>query len=78
MEYYDPNGEIRGKDEEHGAYSAKYVLKANSICFDYQGSDDDWCAQVSMRGNRVDFIEDGKLVTFVRNTMIIPGNPSGL
>ena len=77
MEYYDPSGEIRGKDGK-GEYSAKYELKGDQICFDYDGTDDDWCAQISMRGNKVDFLEDGKLVSFIRNTVIIPGNPSGL
>lgn len=78
IEYYDPNGEIRGRDDEHGSYTARYSFKGNSICFDYPGDDSDWCGEISMRGNSIDYIHDGNLVTFIRNTTLIQGNPSGL
>lgn len=78
IEFYDPSGEIRGKDDKQGAYKASYTLKGDQMCFDFPGTVDDWCTQVSMRGNRVDFINKGKLVTFLRNTTFIDGNPYGL
>jgi hypothetical protein len=74
-EYYDPSGEIRGKDATHGAYTARYTLKADQICYDYSGNDDDWCGQVSEDGSQVYFLKEGKLVTFIRNASIASGNP---
>lgn len=78
VEFYDPNGEIRGKDDKQGPYKASYTLRGDQMCFDFPGTYDDWCAQISMRGNRVDFINKGKLVTFLRNTTFVDGNPNGL
>lgn len=77
-EYYDASGEIRGKDDDHGTYKASYKLDGGQVCFDYEGTNDDWCAQVSMRGNRVDFLHKGELVNFIKNTIFIDGNPNNL
>ena len=78
VEFYDPSGDIRGKDDKQGAYKASYTLKGDQICFDYPGTWDDWCAKISMRGNRVYFINKGKLVTFIKNTIFADGNPNNL
>ena len=78
VEYYDPSGEIRGKDDEHGSYKARYELKGDQICFDYPGDDSDWCGQISMRGNRIDYIEDGEIVNLIRDTLVHNGNPYNL
>lgn len=75
-EFYDPNGEIRGHDATHGDYSARYTLKDDLICYDYSGSDDDWCAQVSDGGSQIYFLKDGELVTFIRNASFVSGNPN--
>lgn len=78
VEFYDPSGDIRGMDEEQGTYNASYSLKGDQICFDYPGTNDDWCAQISMRGNRVDYLHEGKVVNFIKNTVFENGNPQGL
>lgn len=77
-EYYDPSGELRGRDARKGAYTARYALKGDQLCYDYEGSDDDWCAQVSDVGGEVSLVTDGKLVTYNRNLSIVPGNPDNL
>lgn len=77
-EHYDSSGEIRGRDDDQGSYQARYTLDGDRICFDYAGTNDDWCAQVSVRGNRADFLKNGELQTFIRNTIFLDGNPNNL
>ena len=77
-EYYDASGAIRGKDDNQGSYTASYALKGDEVCFDYEGTYDDWCAKVSMRGNRVEFLHKGEVANFARNTIFLDGNPNGL
>lgn len=77
-EFYDASGEIRGRDDDQGTYQARYTLDGDKICFDYAGTQDDWCGQVSLRGSRVDFLKGGELQTFVRNTFLVDGNPNNL
>jgi hypothetical protein len=77
-EYYDPSGRIRGKDEEHGAYSLPYTLDGNKLCYDYPGNDQDWCATFSLQGDDLQFLKDGKLVNFTINSKLVPGNPDQL
>jgi len=54
-EFYDPSGEIRGTDDEHGAYTIRYTLDGNKLCYDYPGNDNDWCATLSLQGDDVQF-----------------------
>jgi hypothetical protein len=77
-EYYDASGEIRGRDDDQGTYLANYTFNGNEICFDYAGTFDDWCGQISLRGNHADFLKDGELQTFMRNTILLDGNPNNL
>ena len=74
-EYYDPSGEIRGTDEDHGAYSARYEIRQDFMCFDYPWDGADWCSVISIDGDNLTFYKDGKPVTTIRNTQLLPGNP---
>ena len=79
MEYYAPDGSLRGKADHLGAFKGHYELKGNMICYHYQGHADwDWCAQVSIIGDSIRFLEDGKLVSNEFNTKWLQGNPNNL
>ncbi|HET6157578.1 MAG TPA: hypothetical protein VFE34_04465 [Dongiaceae bacterium] len=79
MEYYAPDGTLRGKADSFGTLRGRYEFKDNTLCYYYQGhSDWDWCAQVSVIGDTIRFLEDGKLVTGDSNTKWLQGNPHNL
>jgi hypothetical protein len=78
-EHYAPDGTLRGKADHLGAFKGRYELKGNLICYYYQGHADwDWCAQVSIIGDTIRFLEDGKLVSNEFNTKWLQGNPNDL
>ena len=74
-EYFDPSGEIRGTDEEHGAYSARYEIRPNVMCFDYPWEGYDWCCAIGLQGDKLTFYKDGREVTSIRDSQLLPGNP---
>jgi hypothetical protein len=79
MEHYAPDGTLRGKADQLGAFTGSYELKGNTICYHYQDNSDwDWCAQVSIVGETIRFLEDGKLVSDESNTRWLQGNPNNL
>jgi len=79
MEHYAPDGTLRGKADQLGAFRGRYELKGNAICYYYQGhSDWDWCAHVSIIGDTIRLLEDGKLVGTESNTKWLQGNPHNL
>jgi hypothetical protein len=79
MEHYAPDGTLRGKADQLGTFRGRYELKDNAICYHYQGhSDWDWCAQVSIIGDTIRLLEDGKLVGTESNTKWLQGNPHNL
>lgn len=79
IEHYASDGTLRGKADDLGAFSGRYELKDNTICYHYQDNSDwDWCAQVSIVGDAIHFLEDGKLVSNESNTKWLQGNPSNL
>jgi hypothetical protein len=75
QEYYDPSGEIRGTDEEHGAYSASYEIRQDLMCFDYSWDNADWCGVIGIDGDNLTFYHDGKVIESIQNTKLVPGNP---
>jgi hypothetical protein len=77
-EFYDQSGEIRGKDDDQGTYTARYTLDGNKLCYDYPGNDADWCATISLQGDDVQFLKGGELVNFTINSKLAPGNPDHL
>jgi hypothetical protein len=78
-EYYLPDGTLRGKADQLGSFKGTYEFKGNSICYYYDGhSDWNWCAQISVDGNKIYFLENGELVSNERNTELLQGNPHGL
>jgi len=79
MEHYAADGTLRGKADQLGAFKGRYELKDNTICYHYEGNSDwDWCAQVSIVGETIRFLEDGKLVSDESNTRWLQGNPNNL
>jgi len=79
MEHYASDGTLRGKADQLGAFRGRYELKGNAICYYYQGhSDWDWCAHVSIIGDTIRLLEDGKLVGTESNTKWLQGNPYNL
>jgi hypothetical protein len=79
MEHYTPDGKIRGKADQLGSFKGRYEFKDNVICYYYDGhSDWNWCSQISVIGDTIYFLEDGKLVTNESNTQMLQGNPYNL
>jgi hypothetical protein len=79
MEYYAPDGTLRGKADSLGTFRGRYEFKDNTICYYYQGASNwDWCGQVSVYDNIIRFLDDGKLVTGQSNVEWLQGNPNSL
>lgn len=77
-EYFDPSGEIRGKDTTSGVYSARYEVRENYLCFDYLEPNVDWCGAVSIDGREIVFYTDKGRVTDPTYTILLEGNPFGM
>jgi hypothetical protein len=74
-EYYAPDGAIHGRDDAHGDYQASYKIDGDKLCYDYPGESSDWCARLSLTGDRLEFLnEDGEHELGMINTVLIPGN----
>jgi hypothetical protein len=79
IEYYAPDGTLRGKADNLGAFRGRYEFKDNAICYHYQGHADwGWCAHISIIGDTIRFLEDGKLVGTDSNAKWLQGNPHNL
>lgn len=75
-EYFDPSGEIRGKDDEQGAYKARWSIVGRELCFAYANYRN-WCAEVSASGSQLILLEDGQAANALRNIVVTTGNPRG-
>lgn len=78
QEYFDPTGDIRGRDDEHGPYTARYWIVENLMCFDYPWDGADWCAKIGIEADRLTFYKDGQKQTGIPHTQLLPGNPYSL
>ena len=53
-EYIDPNGEIRGKSEKDGTYTAHWRFRDDGLfCFDYGDPSANGCVQLILKGNEI-------------------------
>lgn len=75
-EYLDPSGEIQGKDDIQGDYKARWTIVAGKLCFEYSNFSD-WCAGISMHGDRLVLLKEDKVVNTTRNVTVNPGNVVG-
>jgi hypothetical protein len=79
IEYYDPSGQIRGLWKGNDKYSSTWKVDGDKFCGDYEGSDDDFCAPLSMNGDQIYYIEDnGGAYNVGRPAMLASGNTSNL
>ena len=80
VEYYAPDGTLRGRADSWGSMSGRYEVKGKSLCFSYDGhSDWNWCVQYSVSGGNIRLVdENGKLVTNQVNIEVLQGNPDNL
>jgi hypothetical protein len=55
IEYYDPDGTIRGKARLFGvrSYTAKWTIRGDRVCYDYDGAAFDTCSRLKTRGEQV-------------------------
>lgn len=77
-EFYDPSGEIRGHDDIDGSYRGHYTLGDSGICFDFDGTDQDFCGQVIDGAEGIRFTRNGKTITDIGHVIVVPGNPDNL
>jgi hypothetical protein len=79
-EYHDPSGEVRGFDDQQGTWSGKYKIRGgNMMCFDFEGTENDWCTRISLEGDKVTFIKpSGEVDTFSHDNKLLKGNPEDL
>jgi hypothetical protein len=75
-EYLDPSGEIHGKDDIQGDYKARWTIVAGKMCFDYANFSD-WCADISLQGDRLILLREEKVLNTIRSTTVHPGNAVG-
>ena len=66
-EFYAVDGTIKGKD-----YTGKWSVSADKMCFDY-GADPAMCWNVSIAGEDVSWIMDGKVEG---SGTVVKGNPN--
>jgi hypothetical protein len=79
IEYYGPDGTLRGHADSLGSFRGHYEFKDTTICYYYDGhSDWNWCTQLSVFADHIYFLENGKLVTNEFNTELLQGNPENL
>jgi hypothetical protein len=56
IEYYSPNGTIRGKARYFGmvrSYIGQWSANEKSVCYDYEGTSYDTCSRLMVDGDRV-------------------------
>jgi hypothetical protein len=77
VEYYDPDGEIRGLWKGTDRYLGRWAIRGDTFCADYEGTEDDYCAILSLNGSEMYWLKaDGSVENADRPARLITGNPN--
>ncbi|MEX1205996.1 MAG: hypothetical protein WEB85_12185 [Dongiaceae bacterium] len=76
MEYYAPDGRIVGRWQNF-PFEGTWAVRGEAMCFDYAGSQRDFCARLSLDEATVSlYTADG--IRYDRTLSLLPGNPGNL
>lgn len=79
VEYFDPNGTVRGRSREGVAFSGSWTITGNTLCIDYSSTGEDWCGQFAEGSDgSIDYYRDGKFRKTYPRSVLQPGNPQQL
>jgi len=79
VEYYDPNGTVRGRDRAGTAFAGAWKIEGNTLCVDYVSIGVDWCGQFAEGSDgSIDYYRDGKFRKTYPRSVLQPGNPQNL
>jgi hypothetical protein len=79
VEYFDPNGAVRGRSREGTAFSGAWTITGNTLCVDYTSIGEDWCGQFAEGSDgSIDYYRDGKFRKTYPRSVLQPGNPEQL
>ena len=79
VEYYDPNGSVRGRNQEGATFAGTWKIEGNTLCVDYVSIGTDWCGQFAEGSDgSIDYYKDGKFRKTYPRSVLQPGNPQKL
>lgn len=79
VEYYDPNGTVRGRNRDGVAFAGAWTISGNTLCVDYVSIGADWCGQFAEGSDgSIDYYRDGKFRKTYPRSVLQPGNPQNL
>lgn len=79
VEYFDPNGAVRGRSREGTAFSGAWTITGNTLCVDYTSIGEDWCGQFAEGSDgSIDYYRDGKFRKTYPRSVLQSGNPQKL
>lgn len=79
IEYFDPNGAVRGRSREGTAFSGAWTITGNTLCVDYTSIGEDWCGQFAEGSDgSIDYYRDGKFRKTYPRSVLQSGNPQKL
>lgn len=73
-EYFAPDGTITGKVEPDTEYSATYEIEDGQICYDYDGTAQDWCAKLSVADGLLYHLQEDGVTQSGPGNVVIRGN----
>lgn len=78
-EYYDPNGTVRGRNQEGAKFAGNWKIDGNTLCVDYSSIGEDWCGQFAEGDDgAIDYYKDGKFRKTYPKSTLQAGNPQHL
>jgi hypothetical protein len=77
--YYAPDGWVHGFDAKTGLSMGKYAFQGDLVCYDYGRKDYNYCTQISLIGDQVNFVRKGRVENDGnRNQKLVSGNSEDL
>lgn len=79
VEYFDPNGTVRGRSHKGVAFAGAWKITGNTLCVDYSSVGEDWCGQFAEGSDgSIDYYKDGKFRKTYPRSVLQAGNPQQL
>ena len=76
MEYFAPDGRIVGRWQNF-PFEGTWAVQGDAMCFDYAGSQRDFCARLSLDEATV-YLYTADGIRYDRTLRLLPGNPGNL
>jgi YHS domain-containing protein len=72
VEYYEPNGRIRGT-LGGAAYGGTWTISGSWMCYDYGGDANDRCRTIALKGDQISYFKESGEPSGSSNYTLIPG-----